>query len=103
MRGTRAGGRDADGRPGEGGGDVELGPAIRLTSWRKIAMGTWRTVGDPGLLAFALNARFMHTFGRTGLAPERAAIGTELVTVAARHSRPRPCAGSRRRASSSET
>jgi hypothetical protein len=44
-----------------------------------------RRTGDPGLLAFALNARFMHTFGRTGLAPERAAIGTELVAVAARH------------------
>ncbi len=44
-----------------------------------------RDAGDPGLLAFALNARFMHTFRRTGLAAERAAIGTELVAVAARH------------------
>jgi hypothetical protein len=44
-----------------------------------------RRTGDPGLLAFALNARFMHTFGRTGLAPERAAIGAELVTLADRH------------------
>jgi DNA-binding SARP family transcriptional activator len=42
-----------------------------------------RRTGDPGLLAFALNARFMHTFRRTGLAPERAAIGAELVAVAA--------------------
>jgi DNA-binding SARP family transcriptional activator len=44
-----------------------------------------RRTGDPALLAFALNARFMHTFGRTGLARERAAIGAELVAVAARH------------------
>jgi DNA-binding SARP family transcriptional activator len=44
-----------------------------------------RQSGDPGLLAFALNARFMHTFGRTGLARERAAIGAELVAVAAEH------------------
>ncbi|GIH16180.1 hypothetical protein Raf01_43520 [Rugosimonospora africana] len=43
-----------------------------------------RTAGDPALLAFALNARFMHTFHRTGLAAERARIGAELVEVAAR-------------------
>ncbi|WP_394619560.1 BTAD domain-containing putative transcriptional regulator [Lentzea sp. JNUCC 0626] len=42
-----------------------------------------RTLDDPALLAFALNARFMHTFHRTGLARERAAIGRELVAVAA--------------------
>ncbi|SFR25793.1 DNA-binding transcriptional activator of the SARP family [Lentzea waywayandensis] len=39
-------------------------------------------LGDPALRAFALNARFMHTFHRTGLAPERAAIGRELLEVA---------------------
>ena len=44
-----------------------------------------RRTGDPALLAFALNARFMHTFGRTGLARERAAIGADLVAVAAGH------------------
>lgn len=44
-----------------------------------------RTVGDPGLLAFALNARFMHAFDRVGLAGERARIGAELVDLAARH------------------
>lgn len=41
-----------------------------------------RAEGDPTLLAFALNARFMHAFGRTGLAAERARIGAELVEVA---------------------
>jgi DNA-binding SARP family transcriptional activator len=44
-----------------------------------------RRLGDPALLAFALNGRFMHTFHRTGLAPRRAAIGRELVALAAEH------------------
>ncbi|MDZ5445406.1 BTAD domain-containing putative transcriptional regulator [Micromonospora sp. 4G57] len=44
-----------------------------------------RRLGDPALLAFALNARFMHTFRRTGLAPERARLGAELVDLAAPH------------------
>jgi DNA-binding SARP family transcriptional activator len=44
-----------------------------------------RDLGDPALLAFALNARFMHAFHRAGLAPERVRIGRELVDVAAAH------------------
>ncbi|MCA2217747.1 BTAD domain-containing putative transcriptional regulator [Jidongwangia harbinensis] len=44
-----------------------------------------RRTGDPGLLAFALNARFMHTFHRAGLAPERDRIGAELIDLAAAH------------------
>jgi hypothetical protein len=44
-----------------------------------------RDAGDPTLLAFALNARFMHAFGRTGLAAERARIGAELIEVAGGH------------------
>ncbi|RZU74490.1 transcriptional regulator [Micromonospora kangleipakensis] len=44
-----------------------------------------RRLGDPALLAFALNARFMHSFRRTGLAAERARLGAELVDLAARH------------------
>lgn len=44
-----------------------------------------RRLDDPGLLAFALNGLFMQTFHRTGLAPDRDAIGAELVTLAARH------------------
>ncbi|MGC4767482.1 BTAD domain-containing putative transcriptional regulator [Micromonospora sp. DT44] len=42
-----------------------------------------RTLDDPGLLAFALNARFMHAFDRVGLADARARIGAELVDLAA--------------------
>ncbi|WP_233258047.1 ATP-binding protein [Micromonospora sp. S4605] len=44
-----------------------------------------RQLADPGLLAVALNARYLHTFARTGLAAERARIGAELVDLAARH------------------
>ncbi|GAB3717901.1 AfsR/SARP family transcriptional regulator [Nocardiopsis oceani] len=44
-----------------------------------------RQLGDPVLLAFALNARYMQTFHRTGLAPERDAVATELLTLATRH------------------
>lgn len=44
-----------------------------------------REVGDPAVLAFALNARFMQSFERAGLAPQRAAIGRELVELAATH------------------
>lgn len=44
-----------------------------------------RRLGDPALLAFALNARFLQSFERAGLAPRRAEIGAELVELAARH------------------
>ncbi|TDC67075.1 SARP family transcriptional regulator [Micromonospora sp. KC207] len=44
-----------------------------------------RRLGDPTLLAFALNSVFMQTFHRAGLAPERDAIGAELVALSARH------------------
>ncbi|TYB35386.1 AAA family ATPase [Micromonospora sp. AP08] len=49
------------------------------------AEGIARRLGDPALLAFALNARFMHSFDRAGRAPDRARIGAELVDLAARH------------------
>ncbi|GAB3838345.1 hypothetical protein GCM10029963_04330 [Micromonospora andamanensis] len=41
-----------------------------------------RQTGDVPLLALALNARYLHTFHRAGLAPERARIGAELAEVA---------------------
>ncbi|WP_242908939.1 AfsR/SARP family transcriptional regulator [Actinomadura terrae] len=44
-----------------------------------------RRLDDPALLAFALNALFMQTFERTGLAPRRDEIGAELVALAERH------------------
>ncbi|MGW5580391.1 AfsR/SARP family transcriptional regulator [Micromonospora chokoriensis] len=44
-----------------------------------------RRLGDPALLAFALNGVFMQTFHRAGLAPERDKIGAELVAISTRH------------------
>ncbi|WP_308121029.1 BTAD domain-containing putative transcriptional regulator [Paractinoplanes bogorensis] len=49
------------------------------------AVGIARRMDDPGLLAFALNGQFMQSFYRCGLAPERDAIGAELVVLAQRH------------------
>ena len=44
-----------------------------------------RTLGDPVLLAAALNGRFLQTFHRAGLAPQRALIGQELLELATGH------------------
>ncbi|MBL7502070.1 winged helix-turn-helix domain-containing protein [Frankia sp. CNm7] len=44
-----------------------------------------RRLDDPRALAFALNAVFMQTFHRAGLAPRRDEIGAELVALSARH------------------
>ncbi|MEW2390934.1 BTAD domain-containing putative transcriptional regulator [Streptomyces venezuelae] len=43
-----------------------------------------RHLDDPALLAFALNGTYMQSFTRAGLAPQRDAIGAELVELAAR-------------------
>ncbi|NUT36773.1 MAG: SARP family transcriptional regulator, partial [Hamadaea sp.] len=47
-----------------------------------------RGLGDPTVLAFALNAAFMQTFHRCGLAAERDAIGAQVIAVAVRHGLP---------------
>ncbi|TDD70419.1 SARP family transcriptional regulator [Jiangella aurantiaca] len=47
-----------------------------------------RRLHDPALLAFALNARFLQTFKRAGLAPERDGIGAELVSLSQTHGLP---------------
>jgi DNA-binding SARP family transcriptional activator len=44
-----------------------------------------RRLDDPALLVFALNGVFMQSFDRAGLAPQRDAIGAELIAVSARH------------------
>lgn len=44
-----------------------------------------RGVGDPALLGFALNGVFMQSCHRAGLAPQRSAIGAELVALSQRH------------------
>lgn len=52
------------------------------------AEGLARRIGDPGLLAFALNGVFMQAFDRCGLATRRDAVGTELVELGIRHGLP---------------
>ncbi|MDG4766767.1 BTAD domain-containing putative transcriptional regulator [Solwaraspora sp. WMMD406] len=47
-----------------------------------------RRLGDPTLLAFALNGMFMQTFHRAGLAAARDEIGAELVAISARNGLP---------------
>jgi DNA-binding SARP family transcriptional activator len=59
------------------------GDRARAAAWE--AENLARELDDPALLAFALNARFMQSFDRAGLAPDRAGIGAELVELAARH------------------
>jgi DNA-binding SARP family transcriptional activator len=49
------------------------------------AVGIARRLDDPAVLAFALNGLFLQTFYRTGLAPERDAIGAELIDLATKH------------------
>lgn len=44
-----------------------------------------RRLGDPALLAFALNGTFMQSCTRTGLAERRDEIGAELIDLSARH------------------
>jgi len=44
-----------------------------------------RRLGDPALLAFALNGTWMQSFSRTGLAAQRDSIGAEIVTLTTRH------------------
>ncbi|MGW1209378.1 BTAD domain-containing putative transcriptional regulator [Streptomyces sp. NPDC002499] len=47
-----------------------------------------RRLGDPGLLAFALNGAFMQSFGHCGGAPGREALGRELTDLAVGHDLP---------------
>ncbi|MEO3885432.1 BTAD domain-containing putative transcriptional regulator [Nonomuraea sp. B5E05] len=49
------------------------------------AEGIARGLGDPVLMACALNGRYLQSFQRAGLAPQRAEFGEELVDLAARH------------------
>ncbi|WP_246281522.1 BTAD domain-containing putative transcriptional regulator [Fodinicola acaciae] len=44
-----------------------------------------RRLGDPAVLAFALNGRFMQSFRQAGQALARDAIGAEIVELSARH------------------
>ncbi|MCM4080329.1 AfsR/SARP family transcriptional regulator [Paractinoplanes hotanensis] len=52
------------------------------------AVALARQLDDPALLAFALNALYMQTFHRCGLAPARDEIGAELIALSAQHNLP---------------
>ncbi|RFU82292.1 SARP family transcriptional regulator [Streptomyces triticagri] len=68
------------------GGSTPGGPAReRARQAAAEAERIARRLDDPALLAHALNAQYMQAFERTGLAPRRAAIGTELIALATRH------------------
>ncbi|GAA1555919.1 BTAD domain-containing putative transcriptional regulator [Kribbella lupini] len=58
-------------------------PRARRAAEEAVAIA--RRLDDPGVLAFALNGLFLQTSYRTGLAPERDAIGVELIDLAAKH------------------
>ncbi|MEU3962625.1 BTAD domain-containing putative transcriptional regulator [Streptomyces buecherae] len=60
-------------------------PAPRARRAAREAEEIARSLDDPALLAFALGGRFMQCFERAGLAPDRDAIGAELVALSARH------------------
>jgi hypothetical protein len=47
-----------------------------------------RDLGDPALLAFALNGVFLQSFTRLGLASQRDAIGAEILALATRNGLP---------------
>ncbi|MBB5838471.1 AfsR/SARP family transcriptional regulator [Kribbella italica] len=57
----------------------------RARSAAEEAVEIARRLDDPNALAFALNGLFLQTFHRTGLAPERDAIGVELIELAGKH------------------
>ncbi|MET8865236.1 BTAD domain-containing putative transcriptional regulator [Nonomuraea sp. NPDC004580] len=63
-------------------------PGRRADQAAREAESIARRLGDRTLLAYALNGRALQTFHRAGLAPERAAIGEELLTLAAAASAP---------------
>ncbi|TDD04314.1 SARP family transcriptional regulator, partial [Nonomuraea deserti] len=60
-------------------------PGPRGDQAAREAEGIARRLGDPVLLACALNGRYLQSFQRAGLAPQRAQLGEELVELAARH------------------
>ncbi|WP_159620054.1 AfsR/SARP family transcriptional regulator [Arthrobacter zhaoguopingii] len=47
-----------------------------------------RGLNAPALLAFALNGTFLQSFSRSGLAPERARLGSEILELAGQHDLP---------------
>ncbi|MFF9147401.1 BTAD domain-containing putative transcriptional regulator [Streptomyces sp. NPDC014861] len=61
---------------------------VRASRAAEEAVRTARRLGDPALLAFALNGAYMQSFTACGSAAERAAIGGELTRLAVDHQIP---------------
>ncbi|MEV7630007.1 BTAD domain-containing putative transcriptional regulator [Actinoplanes sp. NPDC089786] len=59
------------------------GPRAREAALSAVALA--RGLTDPALLAYGLNALYLQTYHRAGLASERAAIAAELLELADRH------------------
>ncbi|MFE6710664.1 BTAD domain-containing putative transcriptional regulator [Streptomyces sp. NPDC057695] len=80
---------------GDATADAPLPSAARAPgpeAWRQRAeraaeqaVGLARSLGDPTLLAFALNGAFMQSFASCGSAAQRASLGSELTRLAADH------------------
>ncbi|WP_447035034.1 BTAD domain-containing putative transcriptional regulator [Streptomyces sp. DSM 118878] len=86
--GQRAAGPSAGEGTALGTADPGAGPPATAAAAAHEAEALARGLGDPALLAFALNGVFLQSFARPGLASRRDAIGAELVTLAARHELP---------------
>ncbi|MEV0122277.1 AfsR/SARP family transcriptional regulator [Streptomyces sp. NPDC050703] len=69
-------------------GDMSATGGATAAAAAREAEALARGLGDPALLAFALNGVFLQSFARPGLAEERDAVGAELVALAARHEVP---------------
>ncbi|MGW3287081.1 BTAD domain-containing putative transcriptional regulator [Streptomyces sp. NPDC001002] len=71
-------------------GEPHLAEPWRLRAGRAAeeAVRLARRLGDPGLLAFALNGAFMQSFGHCGGATDREALGRELTDLAVGHGLP---------------
>ncbi|MEU5259690.1 BTAD domain-containing putative transcriptional regulator [Amycolatopsis sp. NPDC021455] len=69
-------------------GDLTAADRERAQQAAAEAEALARDLGDPALLAFALNGVFLQSFTRPGLAAARDRIGAEILDVATRHELP---------------
>lgn len=69
-------------------GDLTAAERKRAQQAAEEAEALARGLGDPALLAFALNGVFLHSFTHPGLAVVRDGIGAEILAVATRHELP---------------
>ncbi|MER5781635.1 BTAD domain-containing putative transcriptional regulator [Streptomyces mobaraensis] len=68
--------------------DLSTGERVRAEQAAREAEALARRLGDPALLAFALNGVFLQSFTRPGLAAARDVTGSEILDLATRHELP---------------